>query len=64
MQTDLIIALHHFCADWHNGQWSRGYRIQCHVQRYARRHNINIDRQTYASRLLYQQLAKHYANKI
>ena len=29
---DVAHALHHFCMDYHGGQWSRLYRIGCKVQ--------------------------------
>lgn len=64
MTTTLVRALYHLAAEWHSGQWSRGYRLLCRVQRYARRHGIAVERQTRASRRLSRQLAGRYAGKL
>jgi len=62
MNRNLVRAVYHLAADWYSGQWSRGYRLLCCVQRYARKHNIDLDRQTRASRKLYRQLERRYAH--
>ncbi len=57
---DLIRALYTLAYEHHSGQWSRGYRLLSRVQRYARKHSIDLDCETRASRRLYQQLAARY----
>ena len=64
MNPDLIRAIYELAYEYHSGQWSRGYRLLCYVQRYARKHGIDLDRETRASRKLYRQLERHYAAKL
>jgi hypothetical protein len=64
MNANLIVAMYHLASDWHSGQWSRGYRLLCWVYNYARKHGIDVHRQTRASRRLYRHLAERYADKL
>ena len=64
MHPDLVRAVYHLAADWHSGQWPRGYRLLCHAYNYALRHGIDLDRQTRASRKLYRQLERRYAHNL
>lgn len=64
MNPDVIRAIYQLVCEWHSGQWSRGYRLLCHVQVYARRHGINLDRITRASQRLCRQLEQRYAAKM
>jgi hypothetical protein len=64
MNPDMIRAIYQLANEYHSGQWSRGYRLLCRVQQYARRHGIDLDRETRASQKLYRQLAKRYATQL
>lgn len=64
MHPDLVRAVYHLAADWHSGQWSRGYKLLCRVYNYAQRHGIDVHRRTRASQRLYLQLESRYANKL
>jgi hypothetical protein len=64
MNPDLIRAIYQLAYEWHSGQWSRGYRLLCRVQRYARKHAIDLDRQTRTSQRLYIKLAARYGTKL
>jgi hypothetical protein len=33
MNPDFVFALYVFCADYHSGQWSRGYRLLSQITR-------------------------------
>lgn len=57
---DLIRALFLLAYEYHSGQWSRGYRLLCQVQRYARKHSIDLDIETRASHRLFLRLAARY----
>lgn len=60
MPPDLIRALYWLAYEYHSGQWSRGYRLLCRVQRYARKHGIDVQAETRGSRSLLRQLAARY----
>lgn len=64
MNPDVIRAIYQLAYEYHSGQWSRGYRLLCRVQRYARRHDIDLDCHTRASERLYQKLAARYGRKL
>jgi len=34
------IVIGQFSSDWHSGQWSRGYRLNCITMRYLENHGI------------------------
>ena len=61
---DLIRALYQLAYEYHSGQRSGGYRLLCRVQRYARKHGIDVDRQTRKSQCLYRTLAARYGNRL
>lgn len=64
MNPNVVRAIYQLAYEHHSGQWSRGYRLLCRVQRYARKHDIDIDHDTRASQRLYQRLAARYGNKL
>lgn len=64
INPDVIRAVFLVAYEYHSGQWSRGYRLLCQVQRYARRHAIDLDVETRASRRLFHRLAARYAGKL
>ena len=37
MNAPTIAAVYTFCAHYHSGQWSRGYRLLCRAERAWRR---------------------------
>ena len=57
-------AIYQLAYEHHSGQWSRGYKLLCQAQRYARKHGIDLDRETRASRRLYFQLAVRYGENL
>lgn len=78
MNPDFIFALYVFCANYHSGQWSRGYRIMSRIsQRGIRlsdsawhaiegnRHSKNAAWDEWESaRTYYRQLKRKYAGKV
>ncbi len=34
---DWLVGLYHYCAEWHDGQWSREYRLMCLADTYHHR---------------------------
>jgi hypothetical protein len=64
-------ALLHFCAEYHSGQWSRGYRILCAVKRRMRRWGwqewerqaLDIPLSVEGKRI-YNRLVKRYGGKV
>lgn len=64
MSPDLIRAIYHMAYEYHSGQNSRGYRLLCRVQRYARKHGIDLDRETREYRRLHFALASQYGNQL
>ena len=61
--TDTLIALAHFCADYHSGQASRGYRLFCMAQNALARRGfltvLNV-RMTERERRIYEKLVRSY----
>jgi hypothetical protein len=43
MKVADLLALYQFCADYHSGQWSRGYRFLCVVGSKLKRRHIGGD---------------------
>ena len=64
VNPDVVKAIYAIAYEYHSGQWSRGYRLLCRVQRYARKHGIDLDAETSASRKLYHTLAARYGAKL
>lgn len=67
---NLTRVLYHLAADYHSGQWSRGYRLLCHCQRRLKRHH-NLPVPPIDSLFtcleewrLYIQLAARYGDKL
>jgi hypothetical protein len=42
MTSEIAQALYDLARNYHSGQWSRGYRLMCAVQRHAMRHGIRL----------------------
>lgn len=64
MKPDVIRAIYTLAYEYHSGQWSRGYRLLCRTRVYARKHAIDLDIETRASRRLYHKLAARYGTKL
>ena len=64
IDPDVIRGIFQLAYEYHSGQWSRGYRLLCRVQQYARKHTIDLDIETRASRRLYHRLAAQYGDKL
>lgn len=41
-RCDLYGALYLLCTRWHSGQWSRGYRLLCRMERAGYRPGLSI----------------------
>ena len=41
MNTSTLLALAHFCNDYHSGQNSRGYKLLCKTLRLLRKRGIS-----------------------
>lgn len=61
---DLIAAIYLFCADYHSGQWSRGYRILSRIETRYRPRNLDLLREEETVKCIYDQLVKNYADKM
>jgi hypothetical protein len=67
--VELALALAHFANDYHSGQWSRGYRLLCAVQRRVRRWGwsdwrpLDIPLSVGAEKI-YRRLVARYADKV
>lgn len=69
MKIENLLAIYQFCADYHSGQWSRGYRLLCATDKALRRKQIGGDylsrgSRQYANRELYQYLKNNYSDKV
>jgi hypothetical protein len=66
MNCDFMYALAYFTADYHSGQFSRGYRLSCKVQKWIYKHCEDaspLDEPLgMAGWAFYTQLVKRYAN--
>lgn len=67
---NLTRVLYHLTADYHSGQWSRGYRLLCRCQRRLKRNqrfpsvyweclSMGVE-----ERRLYDELATRYRDKL
>jgi hypothetical protein len=62
-----LFAVATYCADWHNGQWSREYRILCTAMRRLEANEQTLDNAPSWIRLTryYRQLVdKYQTNKV
>ena len=61
---DFLVALYHFGAYYHSGQWSRGYRLMCQAATYLKReYGVNVtldDCLTWEQAKIYFYLAEKY----
>jgi hypothetical protein len=65
MDTIKLATIYQFCADYHSGQWSRGYRLLCIIGKKLRKRGIArpID-QVRCDANLYNRLYLNYADKL
>ena len=52
---DFLVALYHYCADYHSGQWSREYKAMCLAVWYLKRewdYNVTLDNELTLSQLV------------
>jgi hypothetical protein len=63
---DLYGALYLFLTQYHSGQWSRGYRLLCRLQRrYKPGLTVQSGRfETPEMRWLYHYFVRHYKDKV
>lgn len=64
---DLYGALWAFCARWHGGQGSRGYRILSRLSRVGYSPGIGLQQgrfETDAQRDIYRDLVRHYRHNV
>lgn len=67
---DLIVAIRCLCADYHSGQWSRGYRIYSRIESRYKPQRIPISRNDLKSddweraAEIYDMLEETYKNKL
>ncbi len=69
MSVDKLAALYLFTYSYHSGQWSRGYKMNCTVQRALKRKGIMpsdcfVKKTSPATKKIYHHLVKHYAEVI
>ena len=54
--------LYVFCCDYHRGQWSRGYRLLCKLQKYG--FDISDRELNPRENDIYRHLERNYRNKV
>ena len=69
MKVENLLAIYQFCADYHSGQWSRGYRLLCRTHTALKRRKIGGDYlsrpyRRFANRDLYRYLEENYQRKV
>lgn len=53
MSSSTLLAIRMFCCDYHDGQTSRFYRLQCRIKRHLERRGV----ETYRALLTAEELA-------
>jgi hypothetical protein len=64
---DLYGAIYLFCARYHSGQWSRGYRLLCRLETAGYRPGIGIQSGRFESeeqRAIYRHLVRRYRTRV
>lgn len=62
MREYYVNAIYQLALDYHSGQASRGYRLLCRCQRYARWRGIELQPNRRSE--LYKYLAAKYADRL
>ena len=64
LNPDLYDALYWFTADYHSGQWSRGYRLLCRVSRVFKPSPLASGPDGEEAQMIYDHLVGEYGTAV